>query len=41
MAGEKVVVVRCQFRRGGFPSERIFVILFEGGDEMRGVAPVE
>jgi hypothetical protein len=37
----KVVVVPCALLRGGFPSERVFVIRFEGGTELRGVAPVQ
>jgi hypothetical protein len=37
----KVVFVRCAFHRGGFPSERVFVFRFEGGAELRGVAPVQ
>jgi hypothetical protein len=37
---EKVVFVPCQFRRGAFPHERIFIIRLEGGWEYRGLAPV-
>jgi hypothetical protein len=40
MAREKVVFVRCSFLRGGFPTERVFVIRFANGAELRGVAPV-
>ena len=39
MDTNQVVYVRCTFIRGGFSSERIFVIRFQGGAESRGVAP--
>jgi len=39
MDTNQVVHVRCTFLRGGFPSERVFVIRFEGGAECRGVSP--
>lgn len=38
----RVVFVRCSFRRGGFPGERVFVIRTAGeGTSWRGVAPVQ
>lgn len=41
MEGEKVVFVRCDFRRGGFPSERVFVLHQSERRELRGTAPVQ
>jgi hypothetical protein len=39
MDRENVVFIPCEFRRGGFPSERLFVIRVRGG-EFRSVADV-
>ncbi len=41
MERDTVVFVRCGFIRGGFPGERIFIIRFPEGGELRGVAPVQ
>ncbi len=38
MSRGEVVLVRCSFTRGGFPSERVFHIAAPGG-ELVGVAP--
>jgi hypothetical protein len=38
---ERIVLVRCRFIRGGFPSERIFLVRGRNGGELRGVAPVQ
>ena len=36
-----VVFIPCAFKRGGFPSERLFIIRARGGGELRGVSNVE
>jgi hypothetical protein len=33
-----VVFIPCALRRGGFPSERVFIIRARGGGELSGVA---
>jgi hypothetical protein len=35
----ELVLVRCSFTRGGFPSELVFHIIAPGGGELAGVAP--
>jgi hypothetical protein len=35
-----VVFIPCVFERGGFPSERVFIIRPQSGSELRGVADV-
>lgn len=35
----EVVLVRCSFSRGGFPSELVFHLAAPGGGELAGVAP--
>lgn len=38
----RAVFVRCSFRRGGFPGERVFIIRTSGeGATWRGVAPAQ
>jgi hypothetical protein len=39
MAKGEVVLVKCSFTRGGFPSELVFHIPLPGGEELVGVAP--
>jgi hypothetical protein len=41
MEREQVVFVQCQFRRSGFPSERIFLVKSKSGVPLRGVAPLQ
>jgi hypothetical protein len=41
MAPERVVHVKCEFSRGGFPTERVFHIRAPGGGRFMGAAPVE
>ena len=36
-----VVFIPCAFKRGGFPSERLFIIRARGGGELSGVADVQ
>jgi hypothetical protein len=40
MPEEKVVWVKCQFSRGGFPTELVFHIAAPGQGTYTGVAPV-
>jgi hypothetical protein len=35
-----VVFIPCVFKRGGFPSESVFIIHTQGGGELEGVADV-
>jgi hypothetical protein len=39
MARGELILVRCFFTRGGFPSELVFHIPAPGGGEYEGVAP--
>ena len=39
MSRGKVVLIKCWFTRGGFPSELVFHIAAQGGGELAGVAP--
>jgi hypothetical protein len=36
-----VVFIPCTLKRGGFPSERVFVIRARGGGELSGVADAQ
>lgn len=39
MEREQVVFVQCDFLRGGFPSERVFLLQLPDGAKMSGTAP--
>jgi hypothetical protein len=41
MPRDEVVLVKCRFTRGGFPTELVFHVAYPAGGELSGIAPRE